>query len=165
LKTPHFMEEILDQTFNENEKDETRINRITCIARLVLFIFISWDSYAFYTSQKSTSDGSSVMWNTTIFFIIFVLAFVYYNFIFARAEWTRKYVVGLTSIWATGFAMLLYIGIIYGSIVGVFRLIKYDIIGLRMIYFILLILVLVLISWREMTYLIRDRRLKRLNNE
>jgi len=159
------MEEILDQEFNENEKDETRINRITCLARLVLFIFIAYDSYRFYASQGSSTDENSIAWTTTILFLIFVLSYIYYNFILARAEWTSKYVKNVTSIWSTGFVLLIYTGMIYGSLVGVSRLIQQDRIGMRMIFFIFLILIFTLISWREMTYLIREKRLKRLKNE
>jgi len=116
------MEKILDQEFNENEKDETQINRITCLARLVLFIFIAYDSYRcyrFYASQGSSTDENSIVWTTTILFLIFVLSYIYYNFILARAEWTSKYVKNVTSIWSTGFVLLIYTGMIYGSLVGV----------------------------------------------
>jgi len=158
------MEEILDQPLNDKKKDEMWINRITCLARIGSFMLISYDFYIFYTLSGNSTDENFVIRSTTIFALIFILSFIYYNFILARAEWTRKYITGVTSIWSTGFALLIYAMLIYSNLEGVSRLAKYNMIGYRMIFFLCLVVMLTLISWREMTYLIRDQRLKRLNN-
>jgi len=157
------MDEILDQQFNENEKDETWINRITCFARISLFAFLSYDIYIFLAPQDTTEGTPNL--SSIIFALIFVLSFIYYNFILARAEWTRKYITNVTSGIATGFVLVIYIVLMWASLEAILRFTRFDFIGYKIIYYAYIVLVLTLIIWREITYLIRDRRLKRLNNQ
>ncbi len=76
------MEEILDQEFNENEKDETRINRLTVAVRIFLCGLIGVHQLGYWIATLKILDlphHFTFIISLLISSSAFIL-FVYYNF-------------------------------------------------------------------------------------
>ena len=158
------MEEILDQEFNEKEKDETRINRVTAIFRYILIIGYICGIIRFLTLFEGISAGNWVN-------VIILIFPIYHNLKHARLELKNKYVLSTqrtSSIIAFLLLCFMMIGIFtLGFILALIQTVLPDTPG----YFFFvsaIILVIGLHLWvfyREITYYKRATRLKRLNNE
>lgn len=151
-----FMEEILDQQFHINQPDETQINRTVSIIRFCICAVL-----LFYLCYNIIGG---------LFFYPFIsipvsIWLIYHNFAIALTEWKSRYVVNVTDIIATGFASLLYFMKMYEHANTTILYIQYDVIDYMIIYNIVIVAAFIFIGSREIVYLIRDRRLKRLKNE
>jgi len=165
------MEEILDEQFNENEKDETRINRITAVIRYILSIgytFLVISTIRFYNDPTPTEIGETI---GGLIAAILLLIPVRYNVKHANLELKNKYV---TPTYKRGYilAFLIFCFLIIGASTFGFvsNVTSKNILG-RPNYLHLVFMAILLIglpSWiayREIIYYKRATRLKRLKNE
>jgi len=161
LKTS-LMEEILDQDFNVNQPDETQINKTASIVRFCMcaIVLLNFCYILYFELVYAFSFYTLIRFSTLV-----SIWLIYHNFVIAREEWKSKYVVNITDIISTGFTLLIYITTIYRHANTIIGDIQHNIISYITIYDIVMIIGFVFIGSREIVYLIRDRRLKRLKNQ
>jgi len=159
------MEEILDQQFNE--KDETRINRVIAIIRFVasalfLFLILRVWYFSWYNFDRNTPEylGGLIM-------TVLMLGMIGYNIRQFIVEWKTPFVylqfskvfvvifIGLNSVFIFSIPFLFY---------TVLFLQKQSLSNETILQLILLICLTVIVL-REITYLRRATRLKRLKNQ
>jgi len=90
------MEEILDQAFNENEKDETRINRITAFSRYFYCVYVGFKRVFFGTQMVIVEKDTQDRMLLSLIFLLSILlfaVFVYYNIKQAKLERTMRVVI------------------------------------------------------------------------
>lgn len=163
------MEEILDQQFNENEKDETRINRIAIVFRIILCVYllisiykIAFGAYSgiLETFQESTEDGLIMLT-----FVLFVLGIIVYNIRHIQLEIKYKFVIPY---FGRGF-IATFIASIFSFLVVNITALYDDVVDgnsySELITTALFVLSLLIIFYREIIYFARTTRLKRLKNE
>lgn len=90
------MEEILDQEFNENENDETRINRITAFSRYFYCVYAGASRVVgliqLMLSGEDIQEKIIIVLVLSLNMLMFVL-FVYYNIRHAALERTERIVM------------------------------------------------------------------------
>jgi len=90
------MEEILDQTFNEKEKDETQANRLTAAIRIFLcgYMLITKFKFLYGSLTFQSIRQRDIPYLSFLIFDFFIfLLFVYYNFRHGKLELQSKYVI------------------------------------------------------------------------
>ncbi len=90
------MEEILDQEFNENEKDETRINRLTAFSRYFYCAYVGFKRVFFGTQMVIAERDTQDRMLLSLIFLLSILlfaVFVYYNIRQAKLERTMRVVI------------------------------------------------------------------------
>jgi len=155
------MEEILDQEINVNQPDETKINRIASIARFgicaVTLYYLCYELYFDFLTGM-------FFWPAFLPRLLGIWL-IYHNFVIGREEWRSKYVTNVTDFISTGFALLLYLSLIYRLAGPTIPYILDGVMHYMFIYDAVLIAAYMFIGSREIVYLMRDRRLKRLKNQ
>jgi len=156
------MEEILDQEFNTDQPDETQINRTTSIVRFCMCAIVLLNlCYILYFELVYAFSFYTLIRISTLISIWLI----YHNFVIAREEWKSKYVVNITDIISTGFTLLIYTTTIYHHANTIVGDIQHNMISYITTYDVVMIIGFVFIGSREIVYLMRDKRLKRLNNQ
>jgi len=162
------MEEILDQPFNENEKDETWINRVIAIIRLA--VCIGFLHILVMMLNLFNSSDSFEMTLNVVFYIIVVIVIIH-NIFRATSELRHHIVIPrnnriyiLIVILIQLILIALFSGFLYFGLIGSIVEQKY-LFSIRHVVQITIILCLIIITIREITYYRRTTRLKRLNNE
>ncbi len=90
------MEEILDQTFNENEKDETRINRLTAFIRLLYCVLLFCNiAYLQMTHIRDNRFDFSTNFITVIILNLVGIFLIYYNLKSVSHEFKSAFVVSI----------------------------------------------------------------------
>jgi len=158
------MEEILDQPFNENEKDETRINRGIASIRLLICLRFSYFVYSMLDPRTVRVFGNTISGIASLFLILIIV----YNLRRILSEIKENFIVVKKYKGFVLLMILIHLVLIAGFVLSIFGEI-YSGLGrpfsLKNIEPTLLILGLCIITFREITYFIRATRLKRLNNE
>jgi len=160
------MEEILDQVFNENEKDETRINRVIAIIRVnvsALFLFIILRLWYFHWNSFDIDTQDSI----GLIMSVVMLGMVVYNIKQIIVEWKSSFVYPQFSRAFTAVFILLNLFFIIGLFASLyvdFSPQKQSLSAKNTLQLIPLIC-LPLIIVREITYFVRATRLKRLKNQ
>jgi len=159
------MEEILDQAFNENEKDETRINRVIGLIRLATCISLLHISFKMLKSDPV--DSFEVVLDVVFYTLVFIV--IIHNIFRALSELryplvlprnNRVYILGIILI---QLILIVTLGSIFVSIIYSIFEHKYSV-SLRHVEPVLLILGLIITTLREIIYYQRATRLKRLKN-
>ncbi len=161
------MEEILDQAFNENEKDETRINRVVIVFRVLLCAYFLFEIYRLWTYNF----GLQVFYESTgrgflmLGFILFILGLIVYNIRHIQLEIKYKYVIPYFKRGFIASFIALNLLLFIGSIIEVYtEIMRWDF-SIEFLLSSFFILSISTILYREITYFIRATRLKRLKNE
>ena len=159
------MEEILDQAFNENEKDETRINRIIGGIRL-LYSVLLFCTIAYLQMTYIGDNGFDFSRDFIAIIIInFIGAFfIYYNVKSAFYELRDRFVISVFDKRITlifiGLSLPLILIYIFPNLIR-----KVCVVGFWDLIYLISGICLALILIREIIYYKRATRLKRLNNE
>ena len=84
------MEEILDQAFNENKKDETRINRGMALIRLIICLRFSYVVYLTFRPKSNIQIIDNTIFEVISIFLMFVIV---YNFRQILSELKQRFIV------------------------------------------------------------------------
>jgi len=158
------MEEILDQTFNKKQKDETSINRIVIAFRFLLCAYFLFSIYRIWTFNSGIQVFSESMERASfmLVFMLFTLGMIVYNIRHIQLEMKQKFVIPYFKRGFIASFIALNLLIFFTNIVEVYRGIIDKDFSIEVPLAICLILCITVILFREITYFIRATRLKRL---
>ncbi len=164
------MEEILDQEFNENEKDETQINRGVAIIRVVVCFGCLYFLYMMLTTELPDVNN----WADLTFMIglpLMLILIIIFNSFRIIQELKQRFIIPIQKkiftliiIIVQSIMTIMFASVCFSAVRLRFRK-GYIPIDWHEIIILLLTLGLSTIIVREITYYKRATRLKRLKNE
>jgi len=161
------MEEILDQPFNEKEKDETWINRIVITFRFILCAYFLFSIYRVWTFNSGIQVFSESMERASsmLVFMLFALGMIIYHIRHIQLEMKQKFVIPYFKRGFIASFIALNLLIFFTNIAEIYSAVISEDYFVGIPLAVCLVLLLSVILFREIIYFRRATRLKRLRNQ